>query len=146
MSKADTGQEKTERLMKQAHLPGPSETLKARVTAAALNAWNRDEASVPVRVVAFRRLADYAADLRWMLDCTKQSTVPFDPNETEAFDKRYSEIDKRHALTGILIARHGPSQSDVPEHDRGYPHHRSRIGFAAIQNHKRQLTRDAGRA
>ena len=63
MSKADTGQEKTERLMKQTHLPGPSETLKARVTAAALNAWNRDEASVPVRV-AFRRLADHATHLR----------------------------------------------------------------------------------
>lgn len=48
-------------------------------------------------------LADHAAYLRWMHNCTRQFSTPFDPNEAEVFDREFTEINKRHVITGILM-------------------------------------------
>lgn len=60
MSGMDTDQDKIERLMKAAGLPGPSDALKARVIAAAQKVWRRDSIDIPARIY-LRRLAVAAA-------------------------------------------------------------------------------------
>lgn len=60
MSGTDTDQDRIERLMKAAGLPGPSDALKARVMAAAQKAWRQDSTEIPARI-GLRRLAVAAA-------------------------------------------------------------------------------------
>ncbi len=60
MSGTDRDQDRIERLMKAAGLPGPSDALKARVTAAAQKAWRRDSIDIPARI-GLRRLVAAAA-------------------------------------------------------------------------------------
>jgi len=60
MSGTDRDQDRIERLMKAAGLPGPSDALKARVMAAAQKAWRQDSTEIPARI-GLRRLAVAAA-------------------------------------------------------------------------------------
>ncbi|HPC96786.1 MAG TPA: hypothetical protein PLU87_17710 [Sedimentisphaerales bacterium] len=60
MNETDRDQDRIERLMKAAALPGPSDALKAHVIAAAQKAWRRDSIDVPARI-GLRRLAAAAA-------------------------------------------------------------------------------------
>jgi len=60
MSGTDPDQDRVERLMKAAGLPGPSDALKAHVMAAAQKAWRQDSIDIPARIF-LRRLAVAAA-------------------------------------------------------------------------------------
>ncbi|NLZ06593.1 MAG: hypothetical protein GXY19_15620 [Phycisphaerae bacterium] len=48
-------------------------------------------------------LADHAAYLRLMQDCTSRFSEPYDPNEAGAFDGELFETHKRHVLTRTLL-------------------------------------------
>ncbi|HPC96785.1 MAG TPA: hypothetical protein PLU87_17705 [Sedimentisphaerales bacterium] len=48
-------------------------------------------------------LADHAAYLRRMQDCTNRFSEPYDPNEAGAFDGELFEAHKRHVLTRTLL-------------------------------------------
>jgi hypothetical protein len=48
-------------------------------------------------------LADHAAYLRVMQDCTNRFSEPYDPNEAGAFDGELFETHKRHVLTRTLL-------------------------------------------
>ncbi|MDY0356900.1 MAG: hypothetical protein RBR19_13550 [Sedimentisphaerales bacterium] len=48
-------------------------------------------------------LADHAAYLRLMQDCTSRFREPYDPNEAGAFDGELFETHKRHVLTRTLL-------------------------------------------
>lgn len=55
--------------------------------------------------VSFRPLflADHAAYLRLMQDCTNRLSEPYDPNEARAFDGELFDTYKRHVLTRTLV-------------------------------------------
>lgn len=61
MSGTDADQDRIERLMKAAGLPGPSDALKARVIEAAQKAWRRNPIDTPARIGLRRLVAPAAA-------------------------------------------------------------------------------------
>ena len=56
MNETNAEHERIERLLKQAHVPAPSNQLRERITDSARQAWKRNEAETPWRV-PLRRLA-----------------------------------------------------------------------------------------
>ncbi len=52
-------------------------------------------------------LADHAAYLRAMRNYAERFAQPYDPNEIETMNKKFSEILKHHILTGILLPNMG---------------------------------------